>query len=356
MGGPGSGGSSTKARAPGTGGATAGSGTDAGTSGTSSTPPRGARERKRNKATLGSTSYDGVEGPFEPDWRGASWYGTTSGTYWTLNPKEYADPRKHGPEYQARARRATRPAGGEAAPAHEAPTGTDPAGTPSRGSPAADTEAHEAEGPTHTTSSWWESTTGTTGPEPAAPGAGPTEAASAGTADRARAERASFGEGAAQAAEAASPPDVGRALSDIGRALTDPTFGGGRGRLGRAFLGWLPIAFGVSWLVGEITGCGRFAATCTGLADPIVLALQVGALLLLLALPVVASIAAMGAITLLVAAVAAAFALSATGEAADSESRRVALGAVLLVSWLAGVGVAVARRARTPESATRPVS
>jgi hypothetical protein len=353
MGGPGSEGSSTRTGSAGRGGATAGSGTDAGTSGT---PPRGPRERKRNKATLGSTSYDGVEGPFEPDWRGASWYGTTSGTYWTLNPKEYADPRKHGPEYQARARRATRPPGGEPAPAHEAPTRPDPAATPSRGSPAADTEAHEAEGPTHTTSSWWESTTGTTGPDSAASGAGPTEAAFARTADRARAERPVHAERAAQAAEAAAPPDVGRALSDIGRALTDPTFGGGRGRLGRAFLGWLPIAFGASWLVGEITGCGRFAATCTGLADPIVLALQVGALLLLLALPVVASIAAMGAITLLVAAVAAAFALSATGEAADSESRRVALGAVLLVSWLVGVGVAVARRARTPESATRPVS
>jgi hypothetical protein len=25
-----------------------------------------------------------------------------SGTYWTVNPKEYADPRKHGPEYTAR--------------------------------------------------------------------------------------------------------------------------------------------------------------------------------------------------------------------------------------------------------------
>ncbi len=61
-----------------------------------------------NKATLGSTSYDGTEGePFEPGWGGASWYGTTSGTYWTLNPKEYADPRKHGPEYLARARRAS---------------------------------------------------------------------------------------------------------------------------------------------------------------------------------------------------------------------------------------------------------
>ena len=70
--------------------------------------PQGTR-RGRNKATFGSTSYDGVDAtPFEPDWRGASWYGTTSGTYWTLNPKEYADPRKHGPEYQARARRTGR--------------------------------------------------------------------------------------------------------------------------------------------------------------------------------------------------------------------------------------------------------
>jgi len=61
----------------GAGGATAGSGTDAGAAGT---PPRSPGSRKRNKATLGSTSYDGVDGPFEPDWRGASWYGTTSGT------------------------------------------------------------------------------------------------------------------------------------------------------------------------------------------------------------------------------------------------------------------------------------
>ncbi|HET8786384.1 MAG TPA: J domain-containing protein, partial [Candidatus Limnocylindrales bacterium] len=60
-------------------------------------------ERRRKKATLGSTSYDDVDPEaFSPDWGGASWYGTTSGTYWTINPKEYADPRKHGPEYQAR--------------------------------------------------------------------------------------------------------------------------------------------------------------------------------------------------------------------------------------------------------------
>ncbi len=84
---------------------------------------RGGRSRPK-KATLGSTSYDGVEREtFEPDWGGANWYGTTSGTYWTINPKEYADPRKHGPEYQARARRAARTGadGGDDPVAPEAP-------------------------------------------------------------------------------------------------------------------------------------------------------------------------------------------------------------------------------------------
>jgi len=59
----------------------------------------------RKRAKPGSTSYDDAQfEPFEPSWEGASWYGESSGTYWTLNPKEFADPRKHGPEYQARAR------------------------------------------------------------------------------------------------------------------------------------------------------------------------------------------------------------------------------------------------------------
>lgn len=73
----------------------------------------GARPRSGHgrKATLNSTSYDeAVHEPFEPSWEGAGWYGASSGTYWTINPREYADPRKHGPEYQARARRS---AGGQ---------------------------------------------------------------------------------------------------------------------------------------------------------------------------------------------------------------------------------------------------
>jgi hypothetical protein len=68
----------------------------------------GSRDRRRPKATIGSTSYDGADRePFDPTWDGATWYGAGSGTYWTINPKEYADPRKHGPEYLARSTRRT---------------------------------------------------------------------------------------------------------------------------------------------------------------------------------------------------------------------------------------------------------
>ncbi len=76
--------------------------------GTGQAGERGRRGRNPRKATLGSTTYDGA-GTYdtagkaaEPTWDGADWYGPVSGTYWTVNPKEYADPRKHGPEYLAR--------------------------------------------------------------------------------------------------------------------------------------------------------------------------------------------------------------------------------------------------------------
>lgn len=63
--------------------------------------------RPTRRATPGSTSYDeAAEAPLDPAWDGGAWYGPSSGTYWTINPREYADPRKHGPEYLARAIRA----------------------------------------------------------------------------------------------------------------------------------------------------------------------------------------------------------------------------------------------------------
>lgn len=107
-------------------------------------PPGGESTHARRgprKATPGSTTYDeATEIPLDPQWEGGAWYGPSSGTYWTLNPREYADPRKHGPEYLARARRA---AAGDPAPAAE--PGVEPPGegsadasaeTPPRAAPA----------------------------------------------------------------------------------------------------------------------------------------------------------------------------------------------------------------------------
>ena len=77
-------------------------------------PPRTGTARQPNstspRARPGSTTYEGGE-PAEGDdpvWDGARWVGADSGTYWTVNPREYADPRKHGPEYRARGRRPVR--------------------------------------------------------------------------------------------------------------------------------------------------------------------------------------------------------------------------------------------------------
>jgi len=294
--------------------------------------------RSRGKATLGSTSYDDANaGPFEPDWGGASWYGTTSGTYWTINPKEYADPRKHGPEYQARARRAT--GGRPDANASEPPFTAGPEPDPDR----------PASGPTHTTSTWWDSTLGASEPEDDRPR----------TADsgRAAASRSAAGEATGSWSMGSDQvPDPAQALADLARALTDPRAGGLRGRIIRAFVGWLPIALGIGWLLGEITGCGRFAATCDPSVNPLILLVQGGALVVLLVLPLAASLAATAALSLVAAAVAATLVLSATGTAGDEASRRATLGLLLVVAWLAGLAIAVAHRLRSASARAGPVS
>lgn len=123
-------------------GSRAGSRAEEGAAGRAGSPGRGqASPRPRRRATFGSTSYDGAEAG-DPQWNGAGWYGTGSGTYWTLNPREYADPRKHGPEYQARAR---------ALAAEERRPATAPAASASPGAsstiPADASRAEETSGP-----------------------------------------------------------------------------------------------------------------------------------------------------------------------------------------------------------------
>ena len=299
-------------------------------------PPSGGRRPPRapNKATLGSTSYDGAEAePFDPDWGGASWYGTTSGTYWTLNPKEYADPRKHGPEYQARARRARAPRGAEGedapdpAPSEPAPAEPDGAASgPPQGPPPGPARAETA---THTTTSWWDAT------------AGPAEAAPVEDVDR------------GPAADEATAPSSGAPPW----SWLDHERPGMLARLARAVLGWIPVALAFGWLGDEVTGCGRLAADCDGSAGWLVLLAQLAVLGVLLAAPRIAAVAAVAGIATLAVAVPAALVIAATtrgeGAAADAATGMVVLGGLLAVAWLGGATVGVARALRTRP---RPVS
>ena len=310
-------------------------------------------ERRRKKATLGSTSYDDVDpGAFSPDWGGASWYGTTSGTYWTINPKEYADPRKHGPEYQARARRAEQVRSGPREEvAAEAPS-TDASETPPAPSAGVDPTARsESPGPppppTHTTSSWWEATTGETTSTDA------TSTGAAGPSPRPQA--------ATSSAYAPPPRSVADAAADLStealiasvRGWLDDDHPTSVARIGRAVLGWAPIALGGGWLAGEVSGCGRFVATCSPTVAPLTWIAQLGLLLLLILLPKLARIGTIATIAILGTVFPASLLLFATADPAGAEWGRSILGGLIILAWVVGLGFGIVREARR---ATRPVS
>ena len=324
----------------------------------------GRRDRREpgrpgNKATLGSTSYDGAEKePFEPDWGGASWYGTTSGTYWTLNPKEYADPRKHGPEYQARARRGRRPDPADTPPVPETMTDAGPV------APAAEPSVEPEPGtegpavpPTHTATSWWEGTTdGAEAAAASASAAGASAAQSAPTAHSAPTAGSSAGAapdrpapGPATEAGWRGGPPADLDLDAVTASIRDWLDGGETGivgRVGRAVIGWAPIALGIGWLAGEVTGCARFSATCDTNAAPIAWIAQLLALLLLVVATRLATIATIATAVTLAAAVPGTLILSATGGATDVASGRTALGGLLVIAWVAGIGVGIWRELR----------
>lgn len=320
----------------------------------SSGPDPGREPRHRRgprKATPGSTTYDEAhDAGFEPEWGGAEWYGPSLGTYWTINPREYADPRKHGPEYQARARRSTgeqgtvdRDAEAAAAPAGATgaddeigagvgeesppPLGTEPAGTPR-----------------------WRWSGGEGRPPQGRTDPDITDWAAAGWSFRARTE----GEPTARTRR-----ESGRAMGDHGgsnlealvsEAAADRLLARARGSLaGRgvvAFLAWPPIGYIVATGIDLITGCAGLAATCTELASLLPLAVQPAILLVLVSLPLVAAHAAFASLVALGVIVPTTFVLSASGVDEGDTAARAVLAFVAPVAYLVGWAVAVARLAR----------
>ena len=118
-------------------------------------------------------------------------------------------------------------------------------------------------------------------------------------------------------------------------------------RLALALAGGIPVCLWLAWLLGELTGCGRFAASCepraVGVAWLVGLVL-VGALVLL---PAIAAVLAAGAAGALAVAVPATFILAATGGARVPDQSALVLGVALMGGWLVGVSVATSRWLRS---------
>lgn len=264
---------------------------------------------------MGSTSYDEARDPGDATWSGASWYGPSSGEYWIVNPREYADPRKHGPEYQQRARR---PLEGDAP---EAATGS--------------------EGGAFTASG---TATGATG---ATPGATAGATAGAAASDRERDPGVSAHRPGTEPSRG-RPGDPGpRALLNTDRVeslgVASKAWLGGPAddpirRLGLALVAWPPIGLAAGAAIGEVTGCASYAAECGG-SEPLLPWLAQAAILgLLLLLPPIARLLAGGAIGVLIALVPITAVLLSIGASTAAPQAGFVLTFLLGIAWLVGVG------------------
>lgn len=272
-----------------------------------------ARRAATRRATLGSTSYDDAVHEEERAWHGAAWYGVTTGTYWRPNPREYADPRKHGPEYEARARRAA-----AGLPLDEAAPGS----------------ARGSGGPTSTHGA---SARPTDAPPRHRPdlGRGPASARSAATPAPARS--------AATPARTAEPI-LERLMSAL---LATPV----RARLTFALAGWPLLALLAVGGAGELTGCGRYAAGCPVDAETWTLVARVAAVGFfgaLLALPSLALRATIAGLVALVVALPGAALLAVFGGSRDPAGASAALTVLVAGAWLVGAVGAATGRLRLP--------
>ena len=319
-----------------------------GSSGPTATGGSGTREKGRRrdvrKATMGSTSYDEARDPADATWSGASWYGPTTGEYWIVNPREYADPRKHGPGYQ---QRGSRPSGAASEPLvgdageetvieqREAPVGAASAAgrAEATAGAAASTSSRDARR--------WDAT--------ARPG---WAAASARAAAAAAAAIAADGSprGRPSTRQDDGPGDAGfDPLGQFGAAGRDwlgtPADDPIR-RLGLALVAWPPIGLAAAAAIGDITGCTAYSAECGG-SDMLLPWLAQAAILgLLLLVPPLARLFVGGTIAVLLALVPITAFLLVVGAGGAPQAALVMAG-LLALAWVAGVGwAALAGRRR----------
>ncbi|HKG56856.1 MAG TPA: hypothetical protein VKA85_06390, partial [Candidatus Limnocylindrales bacterium] len=155
--------------------------------------------------------------------------------------------------------------------------------------------------------------------------------------------------GAATPSVPRRPPDRARGAGwvvsgDVSRALPlSPTVI----RIALALIGWPPPGFALVGLLGEASGCSRFAAGCGVESFGLVTwLLQLAVIGVLLAFPRLAAISAAGTVTALAVSLPATMLLSASGGAAVREASIAALITVLAVAYVVGVAFAALRWSR----------
>ena len=316
-------------------------------SGAAGSARSGAREgRRRNvrKATLGSTSYDEARDHTDATWSGASWYGPSSGEYWIVNPREYADPRKHGPGYQQRARQA-------------------PAGATGIGEIELDEESRAPEAPTSPGGRAEAFARSGTKRRNAAPA--PEASAAAGTreASRRRATpRADWAATSDEGATAPGPPrrqrgaatwpgdgpprDPIQSIGAAGRELLGGSPDDPIRRLGLALVAWPPIGLAAAAAIGDITGCTTYSADCAGSDSLLPWLAQAAILGLLLLLPPLARLFVGGTVAVLLALVPVTAVLLVLGGGGAPQSA-FALAILLAGAWIGGVAWAARGAARS---------
>ena len=145
----------------------------------------------------------------------------------------------------------------------------------------------------------------------------------------------------------APPFDPGAVLPNLARIFDPRIRRRPAARLALALAGGIPIALWLAWLLGELTGCGRFAASCE--PQMVSVAWLAGLVLVaaLVLLPGIAAVLAAGAAGALVAAVPATVILTATGGARAPDQSGLVLGVVMMAGWLIGAGLAGSRWLRS---------
>jgi curved DNA-binding protein CbpA len=283
----------------------------------------GGRRRASRKATLGSTSYDEAREPADRSWAGASWYGPTTGEYWHINPREYADPRKHGPGYSSRGRTEHGPGSDTEIAGHGSPEGPGSEDHPgAEGAPVGEAPPHTgARGFGGTSTAARSATAFTRQVDPSA---------ARGGAGRAEADRAS--------APSVPPGRVDHVSGSFPAARSDAWR-----RLGLVLLAWPPLGLAAATAIGQATGCLSYSVSCDTADSLLPWVAQAVLLAVLFGSPWLARVLGGGTIGALIALVPGVGILTALGGASSSEGGPVLAG-WLALAWLAGAAVA-ARRA-----------